>query len=220
MHTLKNLIILIMSKIFITGVSGIGKTTLAEYISKRMQIPFVVGSSTILWEKYGIKNHLDILKMGLNDPKKGLDFQLELLSKRFELSNEHQHFVTDRSPIDNAVYFLLQNSQSLKEEQVESYIQKCWDYFHNTPYCQIIYLSHKTGLRTIEDDSKRITNPYFQNDVVGPIFENFINQTKAEFDNKLPNPISIKDENKYAKIYTIKDWDWKKRIDAVDLILS
>jgi len=37
-------------KIFLSGCSGTGKTTLANYISARFNIPFIEGSSKPLWE--------------------------------------------------------------------------------------------------------------------------------------------------------------------------
>ena len=55
-------------RIFICGPSGTGKTTLGEWISQTYRIPFITTSSKPLWEKHGIKSHLDLLNKGASNP--------------------------------------------------------------------------------------------------------------------------------------------------------
>ena len=69
-------------KIFISGVSGVGKTTMAKQISKDYKIPFIEGSSKVLWDKYNIKSHIELIKKTYLEPQFGLDFP--------EKSNPHQ----------------------------------------------------------------------------------------------------------------------------------
>ena len=49
-------------KIFLSGPSGIGKTTMAKHIAKLYGIKFVEGSSKVLWGDFGIKSHLDLIQ--------------------------------------------------------------------------------------------------------------------------------------------------------------
>ena len=74
-------------KIFISGVSGVGKTTMAKQISKDYKIPFIEGSSKVLWDKYNIKSHIELIKKTYLEPQFGLDFQNELLDYICALKN-------------------------------------------------------------------------------------------------------------------------------------
>jgi len=151
-------------KTFITGTSGIGKTTLAEYISRKLQVPFINGSSTVLWKKYNITSHVELLEMGSREPTKGLEFQYELLKLREELVNGVDSFVTDRTPIDNLVYFLYQNAPYLSNGDVKGYIDACITSFMKTSQgnSKLIYLTRdflpNDRMPIIENDGKRIDN--------------------------------------------------------------
>lgn len=202
-------------KIFITGTSGIGKTTLANYISKRRDIPFINGSSTVLWDEYGIKSHKELLELGINEPLKGLDFQYKLLSHREELVKGADSFVTDRTPIDNLVYFLYQNAPYLDDKQVKAYADACRFSFHRTSGygnndLKLIYLSRdfiKGDAMAIEDDGKRINNHYYQ-DMMDKIFQHVLEKDYLKFK---------RDEYHFRKF---REYNWEHRVNLVDIFLD
>jgi deoxyadenosine/deoxycytidine kinase len=200
-----------MSQIFITGTSGIGKTTLANYIASRYRIPFVEGSSKILWEKYNIKSHVELINLAGTNPGRLLDFQHELLDIRLENMQKEKDFVSDRSFIDNAVYFLLQNAANMTEKQTQDYLDKCKYSAEQVVKGKYIYLSHdlmdKHAFR-ITADGARIENMYFQNYAVAPIFDKVIKD----------DLLNIGFDDKNLKI--IKVFDWESRVNIVTSFLE
>ena len=70
------------NKIFISGTSGIGKTTLAKFISEKFSLPYISTSASSLWPKYGFTNHADALKKCLANPEVGFLYQREILYNR------------------------------------------------------------------------------------------------------------------------------------------
>ena len=149
-------------KIFISGVSGVGKTTMAKQISKDYKIPFIEGSSKVLWDKYNIKSHIELIKKTYLEPQFGLDFQNELLDYRKNLIEKNDSFVSDRSPLDNLTYFLLQVSDKLGSNETLKYIEKCNEAYPNK-YIQVyLGFNYNMGKEFFENDGFRINNIYYQ----------------------------------------------------------
>jgi ABC-type oligopeptide transport system ATPase subunit len=196
-----------MPQIFITGTSGIGKTTLAKYISQRYRIPFVEGSSKVLWDKYHIKTHKELMDMAIKDPKLSLQFQIDLLEIRMQNMINNENLVSDRSFVDNFVYFLLQNSTGIPQEETEHYLGLCREYAKLCKDPKYIYLSHNLIDKDkfiIENDGKRIDNPFFQNHIVGPIFDDVLKN----------DLLDLKLHNKNFKI--IRYFDWETRVHLTE----
>ena len=194
-------------RLFISGISGIGKTTLAKTIAQEYDIPFIIGSTKLIWGRYGIKSHNDIISMCNNQPKYGLKFQKEVLDYRLEMINSHDVFVSDRSPVDNIVYVLTQLSHKVEEEEIRSYVEKC-KIVYNIENVRHIHLSG--GIKTIsntplENDNMRITNQYYQL-MVNSIFDMVIN------DNWLLIP-----KDNFRNIDT---WDMSTRMLAAKELIS
>lgn len=180
-----------MKKIAISGTSGVGKTTLAKYISEKYNIPFVTMSTKPLWDKLGITSHEDILKRSAEDKHWALQFQDLILDERERLDKENNTYVTDRGPIDNIVYFLLQCSQYVTELNTHSYIQRCLELQKNITHQIILPFTEEVVL---EQDNKRISNPYYQmtvDSVFSQVYRRYI--------------------GKNNKTLLILEWDWEKR---------
>ena len=195
-------------KLFISGISGIGKTTLANSISKEHNIPFVVGSTKLIWSKYGIKQHGDIISMCNNQPKIGLKFQNEVLDYRLEMMHQHKDFVTDRSPIDNVVYTLTQLSHIIKEDELKSYIDKCAIAYN---FEDVKHLHLSGGFATLrntplENDNMRITSMYYQL-MINEIFEMVIKGNWLNID-------------MYKCFREINSWDMNTRMNAAKELIE
>lgn len=150
-------------KIFLSGPSGIGKTTMAKHIAELYGIKFVEGSSKVLWGDFGIKSHLDLIQKCDKDIDFAIEFQTALLRYRKEVTENLTCFVTDRSPLDNIVYYLLQLSHKIDAGKTLEYINICSESYPKDKYMQVLmYLTYPMTLQEIENDGFRITNHYYQ----------------------------------------------------------
>lgn len=151
-----------MSKrIMFVGPSGIGKTTLAQAVAKKYNIPFISGSMSDLLPATKDVSHNEILSLGSEAMYKS-DFQL--LNLRNKLFKDKENFVTDRSYADLAAYFWYKQSRTLPECEMEHFFCQCKELMENQ--CDLaIFLP--LSLSTyhewpMEDNKKRIMNRFFQ----------------------------------------------------------
>lgn len=186
-----------MKKIFISGVSGSGKTTLAKYIAARYRIPFINGSSKVLWEKYNVKSHKDLITKCNEDHKMAVDFQYELLEYRKEQLKGVSEFVTDRAPLDNLVYYLLQISHMEETEATNGFVEACESTYDLFEYQQIFI---DMEYYPIEDDGYRIVNAHYQR-MVNCVFKDIIRSGKL-----------IQRDN----LTIVNDWGWEDRVKLVE----
>lgn len=151
-----------MSKrIMFVGPSGIGKTTLAQAVAKKYDIPFISGSmSDLLPATKGI-SHNEILSLGSEAMYKS-DFQL--LNLRNRLFKDKENFVTDRSYADLAAYFWYKQSRTLPECEMEHFFCQCKTLMEDQ--CDVaIFLPLNLDTYKywpMEDNKKRIMNRFFQ----------------------------------------------------------
>lgn len=191
-------------RIFISGPSGSGKTTLAKYIAARYQIPFIEGSTKPLWASHGIENHIQLIMRTCEDVKWGLKFQDEVLEYRREKLECVNEFVTDRSPLDNLVYFMLQCAHYVDDSYIEEYREKCMSNYGNDSFVQLVL----DCAPNIEDDGFRVNNKHYQM------------MTEAIFKNLLDKNYLYLNDNPHAILRKIEVWDWESRIDIVDRIFN
>lgn len=151
-----------MSKrIMFVGSSGIGKTTLAKYISEKYGLPFISGSMTDLLPATRDLSHIEILSLGSEAMYKS-DFQL--LNLRNKLFKDKEEFVTDRSYTDLAAYFWYKQSKSLPECEMEHFFCQCQTLMEMQCDLAIFLPLNLENYRgwNIEENGKRILNRYFQ----------------------------------------------------------
>lgn len=149
-------------KICLCGVSGIGKTTLANKLSDITGYEFVTNSSKPLWSKYAISDHKDLIKKMIDEPEFGMKFQNELLD--INLQNHIECYLSDRTPIDNMVYFMHQVMPFVNEADSVNYFRDCI-YTFNSDYLDdklLVYLPFTCDVPEIKKDGARITNRQYQ----------------------------------------------------------
>lgn len=151
-------------RIAILGPSGVGKTTLCKALAldSKNQLAYVSASSRDLLPQASIKqiDHLD-----------DSEFDLQLISKRTQLFNNlmghRSSFITDRSLLDSAAYYILKYSPTKQSCDIDEIVSHClketmktFDYVINIPYSVGGNSSWK-----FEDNGSRIVNTYYQETV-------------------------------------------------------
>lgn len=151
-----------MSKrIMFVGPSGIGKTTLAQYVAKSQNIPFISGSMSDLLPATKDISHNELLSLG-SKAMQSSDYQL--LSLRNRLFRGKEEFVTDRSYADLAAYFWYKQSRTLEECELEHFIGCCRASMEDQCDLAIFLPLNLCNYSDweMEDNKKRITNRFFQ----------------------------------------------------------
>lgn len=138
-------------KIGLFGASGTGKTTMAKHIEQitGKKIPYVSCAASDLFPKYGFKTHRDVLNA---DQSTALAFQMDLLQFRKDKLKGHDSFITDRTPMDNATYFLTQSAPNLSNAVVKEYMSLCEESLND--YDLLVHMPVNTF--KWEDEGKRV----------------------------------------------------------------
>jgi len=122
-------------RIAIAGASGTGKTTLARAIAEKYSLPInPVGARSVALQM-GFDSPYDTDRAG-----RRVQFQAELFKAKLLWESEHEHFVTDRTCLDNLTYSALHMSEHLEENAIGRYVGSMqryelvlvlsWDTFH------------------------------------------------------------------------------------------
>lgn len=158
-----------MKRIMFVGPSGIGKTTLAKFIETKYGIPFISGSMSDLMPDTKEMHHAEFLHQECG---KLINKDYQLLNLRNKLFKDEETFVTDRSYVDLAAYFIYKQSTNIPECEVDAFLDICKDL--TVQQCDLlIYLPlsmYKMKEWPMEDNKKRIINRYYQaqmSDIMG-----------------------------------------------------
>ena len=122
-------------KLTLTGSSSTGKTTLALELSKRPNpsIPkFVSADARTLLDEMG---HHRMDRMTREELQ---EFQLVYLERKLALEAQCPSFITERSTVDVAAYWLVRDAFDLPEAKRNSYVERCR--IHSLSYDLHVYL--------------------------------------------------------------------------------
>lgn len=151
------------------GPSGIGKTTLAKFIETKYGIPFISGSMSNLMPDTKEMHHAEFLHQECGEL---INKDYQLLNLRNKLFKDKETFVTDRSYVDLAAYFIYKQSTNIPECEVDAFLDICKDL--TVQQCDLlIYLPlsmYNMKEWPMEDNKKRIINRYYQaqmSDIMG-----------------------------------------------------
>ena len=149
-------------KIMFAGPSGIGKTTLAEWLATELGYEFVSGSVSDLIPSTKEMTHEEMLGRDSKELERE-DWQvMNLRNKKFK---DLENFVSDRSYLDLSAYYLYKQAAKVPGCEIEHFLSMC-----SMLTCQqcdllvLLLLDDKDLNKWItEDNKKRITSNYFQN---------------------------------------------------------
>ena len=151
--------------ILLAGPSGVGKTTVAKFLSEELGIKFISGSVSDLLPQTKEMTHAEMLARDSKDLYTE-DYQiLNLRNKIF--SKEEEPFVSDRSFLDSAAYFLYKQADKIPACEVEQFLNLAkMATLQNIDY--LVFIDYSLDMFNnwiIEDNSKRVISKFFQMEI-------------------------------------------------------
>lgn len=148
-------------RIQLAGPSGVGKTTIAKWLEETYKLPFVSGSVSDLLPSTKDEPHKDMLSHDKEDLY-NQDFQI--LNLRNKLYREKDNYVSDRSFLDSATYFMYKQSSTIPQCEVEHFFELCKKCLVEQTDLLIVigFTPYMVKNWVMEDNNKRILNKYFQ----------------------------------------------------------
>lgn len=152
-------------RILLAGPSGVGKTTVANYLAEEMGLKFISGSVSDLLPKTKEMPHAEMLARDSKDLYME-DFQILNLRNKLYGGME-EPFVSDRSFLDSAAYFLYKQADKVPACEVEHFLELAK--MSTLKHCDCLILFEYTQEMfndwVIEDNKKRVTSKYFQMEI-------------------------------------------------------
>lgn len=118
-------------RIGFSGASGTGKSTLMNFVADKLGLPTNPVGSRSVARDMGFDSPYDVDKAG----KRG-EFQSRLLLQKMLWEEEHDDFVTDRTPFDNLVYTMLHDVRTVTDEYFKETVRGVYRYTHII-YCPV-----------------------------------------------------------------------------------
>lgn len=149
-------------RIFLSGCSGVGKTTLAKAASELLGIPYVSQSASLVWPKFGITSHADAIEKSQANQEFGYLYQKAIHENRVEGLREYEgDLITDRGVMDNLIYMGDYPMDRDKKAALVTEIMKT--FMEDLESFDCIFVKVLKPFRwDTEDDGKRIADNIYQ----------------------------------------------------------
>lgn len=176
------------NRIMFAGPSGIGKTTLAKFVESigggdEPIWNFISGSVSDLLPNTKNETHHDMLS---HDKKELYTQDFQILNLRKKLFANSDSFVSDRSFLDSAAYFLYKQSDSIPQCEMDHFLELCKMCL--CQYCDKLIILNFTPYLiknwVMEDNNKRVLNKYFQAEI-SYIIKLILDTWGVSFSNKI-----------------------------------
>lgn len=209
-------------KVMFLGASGTGKTTLAKMASEKLGIPFISSSLSDLSPETKEEHHKIMME------KSSFRQEMKFLSLRYKhIASQNGSFITDRSFIDNLAYMLLKLGKEIAECDFDTFRDTVVKCFEEAGITHVVYIPVTLDMINVgwevEDNNKRILNPYFQY-MVSSIMTGII-PLLGEWDQR--GAWDVKHDSTYQifretglKLLVLEEFDIQKRINLINSFLS
>lgn len=148
-------------KIMFTGVSGVGKTTIAKEVAESLSIPFISGSYSDLVPETKVMPHSEMIQQ---DADVVFRQDMQVLNLRNKAFKNQDSFVTDRSYFDSAAYFINKLSHRIPECDIDHAVNLC-KMLLSQQCTHLIFIPFSAKFFNdwvTEDNNKRILSKYYQ----------------------------------------------------------
>lgn len=146
-------------RIFISGCSGVGKTTLCKAMAEVLGIEYVSTSASKLWNEFRIRNHEDALRLA---PSYAYKYQARVHDARVNaLRPIDGPVITDRGVMDQLIY--LRDYQMVPKDRDILIHDIMEDFYQDLVNYECVFIKVLRPFDWVnEDNGKRIVDEFYQ----------------------------------------------------------